>query len=417
MNKTGRNILVIFLALFLLAGAFSGGLLVGWLIPDKTALESSLQTSLLATPTSNAESSTSQSVQTLFDPFWQTWQIVHDQYVDQPVDDTKLMQGAIRGMLESLGDKHTSYMDPEEYQQANASLAGEYEGIGAYVDATGQYLTIQNPMPDSPAEKAGLIPGDEITKVDGKDMTGIDPSIVLQSVLGPAGTSVTLTIYRPDTKETFDVSITRKIIQPVDEQVTGKMLDNDIAYISLPTFGDKTTDQLKEVLNTLLANNPKGLILDLRNDGGGYLKTAIEVVSQFIPSGVVMYEEEGNGTENTYNAIAGGLATDIPLVVLVDGGTASAAEITAGAIQDYGRGTLVGVTTYGKGSVQNWIELDNSQGAVRVTIARWLTPNRRQINGIGLTPDYSVEYTEDQKNAGIADPQLAKAIELLSESK
>lgn len=417
MNKTGRNILVIFLALFLLAGAFSGGLLVGWLIPDKTALESSLQTSLLATPTSNAESSTSQSVQTLFDPFWQTWQIVHDQYVDQPVDDTKLMQGAIRGMLESLGDKHTSYMDPEEYQQANASLAGEYEGIGAYVDATGQYLTIQNPMPDSPAEKAGLIPGDEITKVDGKDMTGIDPSIVLQSVLGPAGTSVTLTIYRPDTKETFDVSITRKIIQPVDEQVTGKMLDNDIAYISLPTFGDKTTDQLKEVLNTLLANNPKGLILDLRNDGGGYLKTAIEVVSQFIPSGVVMYEEEGNGTENTYNAIAGGLATDIPLVVLVDGGTASAAEITAGAIQDYGRGTLVGVTTYGKGSVQNWIELDNSQGAVRVTIARWLTPNRRQINGVGLTPDYSVEYTEDQKKAGIADPQLAKAIELLSESK
>jgi carboxyl-terminal processing protease len=417
MNKTGRNILVIFLALFLLAGAFSGGLLVGWLIPDKTALESSLQTSLLATPTSNAESSTSQSVQTLFDPFWQTWQIVHDQYVDQPVDDTKLMQGAIRGMLESLGDKHTSYMDPEEYQQANASLAGEYEGIGAYVDATGQYLTIQNPMPDSPAEKAGLIPGDEITQVDGKDMTGIDPSIVLQSVLGPAGTSVTLTIYRPDTKETFDVSITREKIQPVDEQVTGKMLDNDIAYISLPTFGDKTTDQLKEVLNTLLANNPKGLILDLRNDGGGYLKTAIEVVSQFIPSGVVMYEEEGNGTENTYNAIAGGLATDIPLVVLVDGGTASAAEITAGAIQDYGRGTLVGVTTYGKGSVQNWIELDNSQGAVRVTIARWLTPNRRQINGVGLTPDYSVEYTEDQKKAGIADPQLAKAIELLSESK
>jgi len=413
MNKTGRNILVIFLALFLLAGAFSGGLLVGWLIPDKTALESSLQTSLMTTPTS----STSQSEQTLFDPFWQTWQIVHDQYVDQPVDDTKLMQGAIRGMLESLGDKHTSYMDPEEYQQANASLAGEYEGIGAYVDATGQYLTIQNPMPDSPAEKAGLIPGDEITKVDGKDMTGIDPSIVLQSVLGPAGTSVTLTIYRPDTKETFDVPITREKIQPVDEQVTGKMLDNDIAYMSLPTFGDKTTDQLKEVLNTLLANNPKGLILDLRNDGGGYLKTAIEVVSQFIPSGVVMYEEEGNGTENTYNAIAGGLATDIPLVVLVDGGTASAAEITAGAIQDYGRGTLVGDTTYGKGSVQNWIELDNSQGAVRVTIARWLTPNRRQINGVGLTPDYSVEYTEDQKNAGIADPQLAKAIELLSESK
>jgi carboxyl-terminal processing protease len=415
MNKTGRNIIVIFLALFLLAGAFSGGLLVGWLVPSKTPLESSLQLNLAATSTPNSESSTSQSVTQLFAPFWETWKIVHDQYVDQPVDDVKLMQGAIDGMLASLGDIHTAYMTPDEYQQATAPLSGEYEGIGAYVDASGKYLTIVSPMPNSPAEQAGLKPGDEITAVDGKDVTGTDPNIVLKSVLGPAGTVVDLTILRPNPESTFDVKITRATI--TIDAVSGKMLDNNIAYILLPTFGENTADQLKATLTTLMAQNPKGIILDLRDNGGGYLNTAIEVVSQFIDSGVVMYEQEGDGTTNTYNATPGGLATKIPLVVLVNGGTASASEITAGAIQDYKRGVLVGVTTYGKGSVQNWIALDNNQGAVRVTVARWLTPNKRQINGVGLTPDYVIDYTDDQIKNGVPDPQLAKAEEIILSQK
>jgi carboxyl-terminal processing protease len=416
MNKTGRNILIAFLALFLLAGSFSGGLLVGWLIPSKTTLENSLQANITATSTPNSESSTSASITKLFAPFWETWQIVHDEYVDQPVDDTKLMQGAIRGMLNSLGDAHTAYMDPTEYQDAVAPLTGEqYEGIGAYVDVTGKYLTIVSPMVGSPAEAAGLRPGDEIVAVDGKDVTGTDPSVVLNSVKGPAGTSVILTIQRPGSTSTFDVSITRAKVAP--DKVTGKMLDNNIAYVVLPTFGDNTTAELKSTLTTLMAQNPKGLILDLRGNGGGYLNTAIEVVSQFVGDGVVMYEQEGDGTMNTYNAIPGGLATKIPLVVLVNAGTASAAEITAGAIQDYGRGVLVGVTTYGKGSVQNWVALQDNQGAVRVTVARWLTPKKRQINGVGLTPDYVVDYTTDQYKNGVTDPQLAKAEEIILSQK
>ena len=165
-----------------------------------------------------------------------------------------------------------------------------------------------------------------------------------------------------------------------------------------------------------MVNNPKGLILDLRYNSGGYLTTAIEVISQFIPNGVVMYEQEGDGTETSYEAIPGGLATEIPLVVLVNEGSASASEITAGAIQDFGRGELVGVTTYGKGSVQNWIPLSNNQGAVRITIARWLTPNHRQINKVGLTPDYVVEIT-DEDIAANKDPQLDKAIELILQGK
>lgn len=410
MNKTGRNIIIAFLALFLLAGTFSGGLLVGWLIPQKSALESSLQSDILATATPTSVGSTSESTNTLFAPFWETWQLVHDQYVDQPVDDTKLMQGAIRGMLDSLGDKHTSYMSPDEYKQATMPLQGGYEGIGAYVDASGEFLTIISPMAGSPAEAAGLKPGDEIVAIDGKDMTSIDPNIVLQSVLGPAGTSVKLTIHRPDPESKFDVEIKRaKIVVPTIES---KMLDNQIAYITLASFGDTTTEDLKKALTELMAQNPKGLILDLRYNGGGYLTTAIEVVSQFVGEGVVMYEQQGNGTMDEYKAIPGGLATQIPLVVLVNDGTASASEITAGAIQDYGRGVLVGTTTYGKGSVQNWVTLVNDQGAVRVTVARWLTPKKRQINGVGLTPDYVVEITkEDIANKN--DSQLKKAIEIL----
>lgn len=409
MKNTGRNVLIIFISLLLLAGSFSGGVLVGWLIPGRASTEiSTLNNTPQPAATSTPGSTT--SLDTLFAPFWETWDIVHQQYIDQPVNDTRLMQGAIRGMLDSLGDSHTGYMTPEEYTQANMPLSGSYEGIGAYVDSSKKLLTIISPMPGSPAEKAGLKSGDEIIAIDGKSVTGVDPSVVLRSVLGPAGTTVTLTIHRPDPESTLDVSIVRqKIVLP---SIESRMLDQNVAYIAIYTFGDTTAADLKTALTDLLAKNPKGLILDLRDNGGGYLTTAIEVVSQFIPSGVVMYEDQGNGQRQTYTAISGGLATSIPLVVLVNGGTASASEITAGAIQDYGRGKLVGTTTYGKGSVQNWIPLENNQGAVRITIARWLTPKERQINGVGLTPDVVVDRTEADLKAG-KDPQLEKAIELL----
>jgi carboxyl-terminal processing protease len=411
MNKehTGRIILLVFVAIFLMAGTFSGGVLVGWLLPQKTPLEPTATPSPVATI-----GSTPTDLVTLFSPFWETWQYVHDQYVDQPVNDTKLMQGAIDGMLNSLGDKHTGYMTPDEYKEATAPLNGSYEGIGAYVDVTGKLLTIVSPMKGSPAEAALLMAGDQIVKVDGKDVTNEDPSVVLTLVKGPAGTSVTLTIKRPGAADTFDVTIKRAKIDL--KSVTYEMKDNNIAYIAMNTFGETTVDELKNALTTLMAQNPKGLILDLRYNGGGYLTTAIDVISQFIPDGVVMIEQEKTGEEVPYNAKPGGLATKIPLVVLVNEGSASAAEITAGAIQDYGRGTLVGVTTYGKGSVQNWIPLKNDQGAVRITIARWLTPKHRQINDVGLTPDVVVPITQADIDAKI-DPQLNKAIEILSKSQ
>lgn len=418
MNKSIRYILGAFIALLLLAGAFSGGLVVGWILPDRAqaapleATQDSITAQYGVTSDLGVNAVTPEELQELFKPFWDTWEIVLDQYVDQPVDQEKMMRGAISGMLEALDDPHTSYMDPDEYRQANMPMDGEYEGIGAWVDTTGDYVKIVSPMPNSPAEAAGLKPNDTIVKVDGEDMTGIDGNLVLRRILGPAGTEVTLTILREGQEETFDVTIERaKIIVP---SVEGKIIDDDIAYVQLFTFGDKTTAELKKTLRELMAQDPKGMILDLRNNGGGYLNTAIEVVSQFVSDGVVMYEDYGDGRRKVFTAISGGLATDIPLVVLVNEGTASASEITAGAIQDYGRGLLVGVTTFGKGSVQNWVPLDNEQGAVRVTIARWLTPKERQIATVGLTPDVEVLLTdEDIQNE--LDPQLDRAIEIINQ--
>jgi carboxyl-terminal processing protease len=190
-------------------------------------------------------------------------------------------------------------------------------------------------------------------------------------------------------------------------------MEGNIAYIRLFQFADNSHQELRRELEALLAENPAGLILDVRNNGGGYLNTAIEITSEFIPSGVVLIEEFGDGKRQVYEAISGGLATEIPLVVLINEGSASASEILAGAIQDYQRGTIVGSTSFGKGSVQTWVPLSDDQGAVRVTIARWLTPNERQIHEVGLVPDVLVDLSEEDIEDG-RDPQLEKAVELLT---
>lgn len=403
-------------ALLLLAGTCSAGFLIGQTFASETPNVSEVLPALadipveVSTPIA-AEEATPDDLEALFIPFWQTWDIVDDQFVEQPVDEEALMRGAIRGMLESLGDQHTSYMDPDQFHQANIPMNGEYEGIGAWVDPTGEYLVIISPMPDSPAEEAGLQPGDVIIAVDGEDMTGIDGNLIIRRVLGPAGSIVTLTIKREDVSEPFDVEVKRaRITIP---SVDSEMLEDDIAYIQLMNFGDSSTDELRDALRDALKEEPAGLILDLRNNGGGYLTIAVEVASEFISDGVILYEEYGDSSRDTYNALRGGLATDINMVVLINEGSASASEIVAGAIQDHERGLLVGATSFGKGSVQNWIPLPEEQGAVRVTIARWLTPNERTIHQIGLEPDYVIVITEEDIESE-RDPQLEKAIELLT---
>ena len=419
MNKTLKTVLLILAVLIVALGSFAGGFVTGHLLPfGNIPIPGIAQipeaTPEPFTPAPDQQSATPEELQALFAPFWEAWNLIHQNFVDQPVDDVALMRGAIDGMMQALGDQHSTYMDPEEYKQANEGLEGSYEGIGAYVDTTADYLTVTSPITGSPAEEAGLLPGDKIIGIDGEDMTGIDAELARRKVLGPAGTTVVLTIFREGEDAPFDVSIVRARI--VIASAEGEMLEGNIAYLQVTTFGPNTMPELSAALQELMPQNPKAIILDLRNNGGGYLQTSVEVTSQFIAEGVVLYEQYGDGTRTTYEVVPGGMATDsdISMIVLINEGSASASEIVAGALQDSGRAKLLGTVSYGKGSVQNWIPLSNENGAVRITIAKWLTPNENTIHEIGLTPDYPVELTEEDRKAD-KDPQLDEAVRLLLE--
>jgi carboxyl-terminal processing protease len=409
-KSTLRSVLLVVIALVLMACAYGGRVATGYYLPARTTAQETSVPTQVVTATDPVDTGTPADLATLFEPFWETWTLVHENYVDQPVDDTTLVQGAIRGMMDALGDPHSGYWTPQETTDAMMSMEGEYDGIGAYVDTRGDYLTITKPIPGYPAEQAGLQIGDQIIAVDGEDVTGMDPDLVrMTKVLGPAGTDVHLTILRDGVDQPLEFTITRAHI--VIPSVTSKMLDNNIAYIQVTVFGDNTASDFHDQLSQLMAQNPQGLILDLRDNTGGYLDAGIAVASEFIDHGVIVYEQFGDGTQTPYEASPGGLATTIPLVVLVNQYSASASEIVAGAIQDTGRGKLVGVLTYGKGSVQYWMPVSDG-GTARITIAKWLTPNGRTIDKIGLTPDVIVERTADDYNAGL-DPQLDAAIQAL----
>jgi carboxyl-terminal processing protease len=411
VNNTTKTILGAFVGLILLAGAFSGGFIVGHLLPATGGLPV-LSDFIPGTPGVQPEqqAATPDELETLFVPFWEAWNVVHEQFVEQPVDDEVLMQGAIRGMMDALGDQQTFYMEPQVYENETSSLQGQYEGIGAYVDTEGDYLTIVSPIEGSPAEQAGLLPGDKVIAIDGEDMTGVSPEEARLKVLGPEGTTVTLRVSREGEPEPLDFTITRAQIEI--RSAEGKMLEDNVAYVDINTFGEQTTRELRAALDEVLQQNPRGIIIDLRNNPGGYLSTAVEVSSEFIDNGVILYEQYGDGRRDEHKALGNGQATDIPLVVLINEGSASASEILAGALQDYERATLVGVKSFGKGSVQNWVPLSNNQGAARVTIARWLTPDERLIDHIGLMPDVIVEMTPEDFEAE-RDPQLDAAVETM----
>lgn len=413
MNKTLKYIFVVLLVIAVGLGSFAGGFVTGHILPYANIPGlSEVQPVVPPTASPAQQSATPKEYQDLFSTFWEAWNLVHENYVDQPVDDVALMHGAISGMMNALGDEHSTYMDPKTFAEANSSLAGEYEGIGAFVDTTTKYLTITSPMPGSPAERAGLMPGDQIVAIDNVDMSDTTAEVARTKVLGPANTTVHLSVFRQGHDKLLEFDVVREKITM--KSSTGKMLDNDIAYIQITTFGDKTTPELIAALKDLMAKNPKGIILDLRNNGGGYLNTSVEVASQFLGDGVVLYEQYGDGKRTTYKVMPGGLATDpkIPMVVLINEGTASASEIVSGALQDTGRAKLVGVTSYGKGSVQNWIALNGNNGAVRITIAKWLTPKEHTIHKIGLTPDVYVQRTLEDYKAK-RDPQLDTAVETI----
>jgi carboxyl-terminal processing protease len=356
---------------------------------------------------------TDEELRTAFEVFWEAWQLVEQEYYGEMPDANQVTYGAIRGALQTLGDDYTSFIEPSISNILREDASGSFEGIGALVRMNEQNrLEIVRPFEDQPAAEAGLMPGDVVLAVDGASIIGKGIYEAIGLIRGPEGTQVTLTIERPGRDDRFDVTITRARIEiPI---VAARMIGDDIAYVSLAEFSGQATQQLREALGDLLGQNPKGVILDLRDNPGGLLREAVDVADLFLDEGVVLIERSSDGTTQTYRSTGEGIGQNIPLVVLVNAGSASASEIVAGAIQDRDRGQLVGETTFGKGSVQLPHQLSDGS-ELRVTIARWFTPNDRAIHGTGLEPDIAVERTADDINAD-RDPQLDRAVELLRES-
>jgi len=339
--------------------------------------------------------------------FREAYDIIQSEFYGEMPGDDDLVYGAIRGMLQRLDDRYTAFLEPRIAELDREARTGTYGGIGALVDLSDSLaLEIVRVFRGSPAEEQGIQAGDQVIAVDGESIIGFSLDEMVTLVRGPAGTDVMLTVVRQDAPEPFDVTVTRAQIQiPLTES---RMIGEDIAYISLSQFDATAVGLLGNEIASLLARNPKGLILDLRGNPGGFLDQAIAVSDLFLDRGVVMIERSRNGDERRLDSQSGEVAESIPLVVLVDGGSASASEIVAGAIQDRGRGTVIGTLTFGKGSVQS-IHALTGGSELRVTTARWFTPNDRAIHGEGLEPDIVVEPGEDTAQ----DPQLDRAVEFL----
>ncbi|GAB4150346.1 MAG: S41 family peptidase [Candidatus Promineifilaceae bacterium] len=348
--------------------------------------------------------------ETTFAPFWEVWDLVHKRYFDQPLDDVMLTSGAIDGMLATLDDPNTRYLTPQAEEADRASMEGEIQGIGAEVTNENGNIVIVAPIEGSPAAAAGLRPGDILRQANGVDLTGMDVSEAARLVRGPAGTTVHLVIERNG--ESFEIDIVRDVIKLAS--VRGEMLStadgHNLAYVRINRFAFPTAEELTTLLEELMPQNPSGLILDLRLNPGGSLETVVQVADQFLPAGIVLTERFGDGRETVYRSEEEGLAQDVPMVVLIDEGSASASEVLAGAIQDRGRGVLIGVTSFGKGTVQSVHTLSNG-GGLRITVARWLTPGNRWVHEEGLTPDYIVPRSETDETGN--DPQLQAAIDFL----
>ena len=349
---------------------------------------------------------------TSFDLFWEAWDLIQQDFYGELPSEEEITYGAIRGATEALDDPYTAFIDPAAAEHRRQTEGGSYEGIGALVTMEDGRLIIVEPFEGGPADTAGLRPDDIVLQVDETPIENMSIYEAIALILGPAGTEVRLTVLR-EGEEPLEVPVIRAQIDiPV---VEWELLPEDIGYISMFDFSTDATAKVAGAIEELLAEDAKGLILDLRGNPGGYLDEAVLTAGLFLPQDSVVLiertkEEEVIFTPAYYHSPAP-IAGDIPIVVLVDGGSASASEIVAGAVRDHGRAVLIGEQTFGKGSVQLVHTLSNG-AELRVTKARWFTPNYEAIHGEGLEPDIIVELTAEDAEAGL-DPQLDRAIEFL----
>ena len=333
------------------------------------------------------------------------------QYFWQDVDESTLEEGVYKGLLESLDDPYSVYYTHDELVQLQQQTEGIYYGIGAYISQDNEmgYVRVSKIIKNTPAEASGLQQDDYIYKVDGEDMQGKDSSYVVSKIKGEAGTKVTITVVREGATDPIDIEVERQKIE--SPTVEYQMLDNDMAYIQITEFDLVTTDQFEQAYKQAQTDGMKGLILDLRSNPGGNLSTVCDIARMILPKGLIVYTEDKYGKREEYTC-DGANQIKVPLVVLTNGYSASASEILAGAVKDYGVGTLVGTTTYGKGIVQKVINLSDGS-AVKLTVSNYFTPNGNNIHKIGIDPDVEVEFDAEQYKNGV-DNQLEKAKEVLA---
>jgi carboxyl-terminal processing protease len=359
------------------------------------------------TKTPSAEVNFSNPKDLDFSLFWDVWQRLEKSYLDKKaLNPQNMYWGAIKGMVESLGDPYTVFLPPSDNKQAKEDLSGEFEGVGIQLGYKDSQLAVVAPLKGTPAWAAGVKAGDLILKIDDKETAGITLPEAVKLIRGPKGTKVKLTLLHEGEKEPYEAVIVRdKITVP---SVELEFVDN-VAHLKLTRFGDKTGEEWEKAVEEILAKNAvRGVILDLRDNPGGYLSGAIFIASEFLDKGVVVQQEGASGVKETFSVNRQGKLTKIKLVVLVNKGSASASEIVAGALQDYGRAKIVGEKTFGKGTIQEAQELKGGAG-LHVTTARWLLPKGRSIDKEGIKPD--LEVKDDPKTE--VDEQFQKALELI----
>ena len=361
----------------------------------------------------------------------EAWNTILNDYVDKnKVDLDALSSSAIKAMLESIHDPYAAYFDAAEFKTIEQmNVEGTYGGIGAMVTIKDEQLTVIAPIAGAPAEKAGIKAGDKILGINGNSTQGMSLEEAVLKIQGDPGTKVTLQVLHQGEETPITLVITREEINlpsvypeignatstyPTTPAPTVTPLPSGIAVITITYFSERTGDEITSALKDVLASGAKGIVLDLRDNPGGILDSAVAVASQFLKQGIVLYALDSSEKKETWNVKPGGLATDLPLAVLVNGNSASASEVVAGALQDYGRAPLIGNQTFGKGNVNHFRQLSDGS-AIYISIGRWYTPNGRQIEGNGLTPDIVVNTTEQDIQQG-KDPQLDRAIEYI-ESK
>ncbi|MBI2476722.1 S41 family peptidase [Candidatus Uhrbacteria bacterium] len=346
-----------------------------------------------------------------FDLFWDVWDLLQKEYLRGPVSEKDLFYGALSGLVDGLDDPYSDFFNPEEADEFEHDLEGTFEGIGAEIGIRDEQLVVVAPLKNSPASRAGVQAGDKIYLIDDEETIGMSVDEAVRRIRGPRGTTVTLTLSHDGIEAVEEVEIERDVIEI--SSVEWELRDDGIAVIRVFFFNEDTARHFNDAVVELLASGPDGIILDLRNNPGGFLDRAVSVAGEWIGNDVVVIERKDDGTMIPTRAQGVARLSSIPTVVLVNAGSASASEIVAGALQDYGYATILGTQTFGKGSVQEYRELPDGS-ALKLTVSEWLTPKERSIDKNGITPDTIVEFDVERYTKEEVDSQLDAAVDALT---